>query len=226
MVYPILQGIAYGVVMAFMIGPVFFTLLRTSIDRGIRSGVMLAAGISISEAFIIAVCYAGIAILDNNLNFQSVMGVLGGLLMMSFGIAIVLKSRRPEALIHKPESSTRETRNHYIRCVAEGFLLNVLNPFVYIFWIGIVGATVIKTNYDISQTAVLFGFTVLTVFLTDVGKVYISHHISQYLTGRTLSLIDRFVGLALMSFGLYLFYFGVFGETVYQTVTRWGTLLV
>jgi threonine/homoserine/homoserine lactone efflux protein len=41
----ILKGIVSGIVLALLIGPVFFTILQTSIEKGFWSGVFVAIGV-------------------------------------------------------------------------------------------------------------------------------------------------------------------------------------
>ena len=47
-------------VLAFLIGPVFFTIIQTSIERGFGSGTLVAVGVSLSDAFYITLTYLGI----------------------------------------------------------------------------------------------------------------------------------------------------------------------
>ena len=56
----ILNGIVSGVALALLIGPVFFTIIQTSIERGFWSGFFVATGVSLSDAFYIAICYLGV----------------------------------------------------------------------------------------------------------------------------------------------------------------------
>ena len=56
----VLNGIVSGIVLAFLIGPVFFTIIQTSIERGFWSGVFVAIGVSLSDAFYILVSYFGL----------------------------------------------------------------------------------------------------------------------------------------------------------------------
>jgi hypothetical protein len=41
MLEAVISGITFGLALAFMLGPVFFTLLQTSIQEGFRAGVFL-----------------------------------------------------------------------------------------------------------------------------------------------------------------------------------------
>ena len=56
----VLNGIISGIVLAFLIGPVFFTIIQTSIERGFWSGVFVAIGVSFSDALYILVSYLGL----------------------------------------------------------------------------------------------------------------------------------------------------------------------
>ena len=46
---PFLQGILVGLTFAVLLGPAFFSLIQTSIQRGFRSGLFLALGISFTS---------------------------------------------------------------------------------------------------------------------------------------------------------------------------------
>ncbi|MEJ0033034.1 MAG: LysE family transporter [Bacteroidota bacterium] len=54
-----IKGIQFGIVLAFLAGPVFFTIVQTSAERGFSKGVLVALGVSISDAFYVVVCYLG-----------------------------------------------------------------------------------------------------------------------------------------------------------------------
>ncbi|MBI3218462.1 MAG: LysE family transporter [Bacteroidetes bacterium] len=45
----VFNGIKFGVVLAFLIGPVFFTIIQTSIERGFWKGALVALGVSVSD---------------------------------------------------------------------------------------------------------------------------------------------------------------------------------
>ena len=62
----ILNGIVSGVVLAFLIGPVFFAIIQTSIERGFWSGVFVAMGVSLSDILYITVSYLGLHSIHRN----------------------------------------------------------------------------------------------------------------------------------------------------------------
>jgi threonine/homoserine/homoserine lactone efflux protein len=44
MIEAIISGIGFGLVLTFITGPVFFALIKTSIEKGFHAGVALALG--------------------------------------------------------------------------------------------------------------------------------------------------------------------------------------
>ena len=202
-----LKGIGYGLMLAMLIGPVFFALIRTSIDKGFVSGAYLALGIALSDAFAVTSVYFGIAQFVDNPIFQKTLGLVGGLMMLGFGSVPFLKpvSQKP----YLPERAVKRTQG--VRYVLEGIFLNILNPFVYLFWLTIVSSITMGNRYSSEQLFVFFFAIILTVLCTDLSKVYVANRITNYLTVQVISVIDRVAGIALILFGIRLLYFGVYG---------------
>lgn len=207
MMMVLLQGIGYGLVLAMLIGPVFFALIRTSIAKGFASGAYLALGIAVSDSFAASVVYLSISQFQENTVFKNYLGLVGGLLMIAFGLSYFLMpvSKRK----FSPQRGIRPTQG--IRHIIEGIFLNLLNPFVYIFWLGIVSYTTVSQGYDFRETLIFFAGTICTVFLTDLLKAFIADKITNYLTAHIISLIGRVAGIALIGFGLRLLYFAAYG---------------
>ena len=66
----ILNGIISGIVLAFLIGPVFFLILSTSINKGFRQASFLATGVMLSDAMYIVIAYFGSTLLVGNKEFD------------------------------------------------------------------------------------------------------------------------------------------------------------
>jgi threonine/homoserine/homoserine lactone efflux protein len=216
MLLTFLKGIGYGLVLAMLIGPVFFALIRTSIDKGFRSGAYLAAGIALSDSLVLFLMYFGVSQFASHPTFQTGLGLVGGGMMIAFGLMPFIKSRLQKRFTNAEIAETEHIINTPpgIRFVLEGLLLNMLNPFVYIFWIGTVGtlSVIIHQDYTDYDAFIFFLGTILTVFATDLSKVYVANQITNYLTAQVLSRIDKFAGIGLGAFGVRLLYFAVYGK--------------
>lgn len=209
MLNALLNGIMYGLILAMLIGPVFFALIRTSIDKGFRSGAYLAIGIALSDALAATVVYFGVSRFtgDDSALFEMYLGWVGGTLMIAFGVAPFVKGAAEKKYL----PNTSINRAEGLRYIFEGLLLNLLNPFVYIFWLGVVGYVTVSTDYTPKGHFLFFTGAIATVFLTDLSKVYVANRITDYLNARIIGLIDKIAGLGLMAFGVRLIVYAIYG---------------
>ena len=185
-----------------MIGPVFFTLIQTSIERGYKSGFRMAIGIAMSDAFYIFICYLGISQLLNSETFKIGLGVVGGIIMFVFGLMNLLKPAK-----YEQQKSLDSNASSGFKEVMKGFLVNGINPFVLIFWIGIVSMATVDYAYSKEVAILFFGTIVVTIFITDNIKAYLAHKLSDVITPRIIKIVNMIAGIALIGFALRLFYY-------------------
>lgn len=200
----ILNGVLSGIVLAFLIGPVFFTILQTSIERGFGSGALVAVGVSLSDAFYISLTYMGIYQLFDRGSFREYLAYFGGIVLLLFGIYyLFIKSRR--LIQYDPE---RVRMNNPWKLVGKGFIINGLSPMVLIFWLGTVGLATTKLGYSTPQKAIpFFASIVSTVLVTDVVKAKLADKLRRLLTPTFIRRLNLVLGLVLLLFGLRLIYF-------------------
>lgn len=194
----LLNGIISGVVLAFLIGPVFFTLLQTSIERGFRCGLFVAIGISLSDAFYISVCYLGVSQLFDQGNFREYLGYFGGGVLLTMGLYYLLvKSRK----LAKYDPAKLQERSPW-QLIVKGFIVNGLTPTVLIFWLGAVGVATTRFGYVTATDAIpYFSAIVCTVFLTDVLKAKLAAQLRNLMTPGFIRAMNLVLGLVLVIFG-------------------------
>lgn len=204
--HALLKGILFGLLLAVLIGPVFFALLQTSIHKGFRSGLLLAIGISLSDTMYVVICYVGFLQLFEDAQFQESLAMAGGMLMLMFGFSALLKpvSSNPSLLLKSPQAGT-------YRYIIKGFALNAINPFVVLFWVGVMSMVSVQEKFEDTQVFLFFVGTIITVFLTDIAKAYVAHRLSKYLTHTILTWMNRGVGIALLGFGVRLIFYAFKG---------------
>ena len=84
----------------------------------------------------------------------------------------------------------------------QGFLLNIINPAVLLFWLGIVSVISVKEHYTQTHELMFFGSLLTTVFFTDLLKSYIANRIKDLLKPNVMLWINRIIGIALVGFGI------------------------
>ena len=125
----VLKGFLSGLVLAILVGPVFFALLQTSIERGFLSGVFVAIGIAVSDSLYIALSYLGLAGLFNSEKFQVYLSYIGGSIILCFGAYyLFIKSRK---MISFNAEHVKEKSPY--RLMAKGFIINGLIPWCFYF---------------------------------------------------------------------------------------------
>jgi len=198
----LIKGILLGITVAFLIGPVFFTIIQTSIYRGFRSGIFLSLGVLLSDLSLIVLSYIGVLGLLGKESNQLLIGIIGGILLIIFGMI---------TLTRKPSLKEKDTKGLFninspgpLTYILKGYFMNIMNPFLLIFWISVM--SVFSANKDIEKINILIFFigTLSTTFATDVIKCYIAKKIKKFITEVTLLWINRCVGIILIGFGLIL----------------------
>lgn len=200
MVRHLLEGIQVGLLLALLVGPLLLVLVQAGVERGFRAGLAAAAGIWVSDLLCILAVTFGLARLERIVEgpgFELGLGVGGAVLLTAFGLASLLA---PAPSLSAKQQQLASTAS-YGRLFAKGFLVNTVNPFTIIFWISITGTMVVKRNLPEAATQVFYLGIMLTILLTDTGKVLLAKRIRRYLQARHIRGIRRVAGLALLVFG-------------------------
>jgi threonine/homoserine/homoserine lactone efflux protein len=201
----ILNGIKLGIVLALLVGPVFFTIIQTSVERGFDKGVLVAIGVSISDLFYVLICYLGLIRLVERESFHQPMAYVGGSILLLFGIYyLALKNRKMRA----PDATHIEERSG-ARYFLKGFVINAISPMVPLFWIGTLSIVTIDFGYNkTSEISVFYATVLITVLGTDIIKAWLAGRLRGLITLQRMKVINVVVGIALIIFGVRLFMLG------------------
>jgi len=198
--HPFLQGIILGLTVSALLGPALFTLLQTSIHRGVKSGIFLAFGIFLSDISVVYLALLGALQLISQKDNYMIAGIIGGLILIGFGIytflhKIYLDENNKGIEVRVPGPLTY---------ILKGYFLNIMNPFVWFFWISAMVGVSSSFVEDKHGIVIFFIGTILTVFGSDILKVIIADKIKKHLNTKILIRVNHFVGLLLIVFGIFL----------------------
>lgn len=199
---PLYNGIILGFTLAifFGFGPALFALIQTSIHRGFWAAVLLALGVFLSDVALVALSFFGaiklISTPENHLAF----GIISGVILIIFGI--VTFSRKVK--ITGGGQVNDDDSPGVLTLILKGFFLNIANPFVWIFWMGVVVGFTANYNRDIRELLIFFSAALLTVLFMDILKSFLSYKIKKYLTASRIEWVNRLAGIGLFGFGMYL----------------------
>ena len=200
----ILQGILLGFTLSFMIGPLLFAIVEAGLERGFRAGLSVAVGIWLSDVLYVLAVWRGLSEMTTLTalpNFKFWAGLLGGCLLMLFGLGSFLKkTTTPDAALFSSKNDARSWAGYALR----GFLINTINPFTVFFWIGIAGGVVAPSNWGDGDMARFFGAMLLTLALADTLKAYAAKRVRAWLTPQHIGWAKQCIGALLVVFGVVL----------------------
>ena len=195
----ILNGVKLGIVLALLIGPVFFAIIQTSVERGFAKGVLVSLGVSLSDLFYVVICCLGLIRLVENEDVREQMAYVGGGILLVFGLyylAIKTRSKKEPAVSH-----IEERKN--VRYFLKGFVINAFSPMVPLFWIGTLSIVTIDFGYSKnSEIFVFYAAVLITVLITDIAKAYLADKLRKIITPGRMAVMNGIVGVALIIFGI------------------------
>ncbi|MBU1536951.1 LysE family transporter, partial [Myxococcota bacterium] len=93
---PLLTGFATGLALIILVGPVFFLLLRVTLERGRVAGVCVAMGIFISDLAAVLLIYYGFSALFTSADFQRWSALVGAVLISALGVSYIIRPGLPK----------------------------------------------------------------------------------------------------------------------------------
>jgi threonine/homoserine/homoserine lactone efflux protein len=195
------EGVKIGLIVCFMLGPMFFALLQASIEHGFRAGATLGLGLWTSDLIYIVVAYWGLAYVERlvaDVHLTAIVGLIGGVLLIIFGaVALWVKPNLQRAL-----QQDRQGVTAYWSYWIKGFLLNIFNPFTFFFWLGIMSTVLTQEQLDSGKAPYLFGGIIGTIMTTDLLKVLLAKKIRRVMRPVHILWLRRVSGIALIIFGV------------------------
>ncbi len=215
MIQILLQGLLLGLIISITIGPAFFAVIQTGISNGFKSGALLAMGVALSDVILILLCFLGtIAVLesaDNSHLHNLYLGIGGGAILIAFG-AISFTKKPDEFKRRSPKYIKKLNKPKPHGLIIKGFLLNIANPFLVLFWVAAISRLLAWVNtHDpegnlFNYALIHFTGAIMVIFGMDLLKSFVGNSIKQYLTIRVLFWINRIAGIAFASFGISLIF--------------------
>jgi threonine/homoserine/homoserine lactone efflux protein len=201
------EGILLGLTLSLFLGwgPALFALIQTSIHRGFLGGVLLAFGIFLSDLFLIGLGLIGAVQVFYKPNNQLLFGIIGSIILIAFGIVTYRRKVKVNINIDN-ENSKKDDNPGPLTYVLKGFFLNSTNPFVWIFWMGIVVGFTANYQGTLIGLFSFFATALLTVFGIDILKAFSAYKIKRFIKTEYIDWINKITGIGLIIFGIYLIF--------------------
>lgn len=193
-----------GFFMAFMIGPVFFMLIQTSIIKGARAAIAFDLGVILGDLAFILIAYYGSRSLLEKIKDDPRLFFIGGLVLIIYGLITYLEKENKKEALASVDIVNVPIQNNYLKLFIKGFFLNFINVGVLAFWLGIV--LLIGPTLKMNQTAIFwyFGTILVGYFMTDLGKIFLAKQLKSKMTAPVILRVKKIMGILLIVSGVIL----------------------
>jgi threonine/homoserine/homoserine lactone efflux protein len=195
----IVSGLTLGLVLAISVGPVIFTIIKQSLVNGKEGGFCFVAGVWLSDIVLVIVSNAFSEVVRSLMVYEKPLGLVGSIFLILLGIFYVFFKRIK--LQGTPEEPTvRFRKRDMAKIISSGFLINTLNPNVFIFWLAT--ATNFAIKYSFHERIIIFTVCLALNIAADTLKVLMAGRLRTRLTLHNISLINKISGTLLIGFGI------------------------
>jgi threonine/homoserine/homoserine lactone efflux protein len=202
MIHEYVNAVLLGFGLAFMVGPVFFTLIETSITKGLRAAITFDIGVALADIMFISISYYGSITILNKIQNDPRIFMIGGLMLVSYGLYTIFH-KKIDKIVTDEDLVVVET-NNYLGLFAKGFFLNSINFGVLAFWLAIVIAVSSNFQMDSGKVFNYFAIVVVTFLITDLMKILAAKQLKKKLTPVVLRKIRYVLGVFFIVFGIVL----------------------
>lgn len=202
-----LIGIICGVLLSlfFSLGPAFFSLIQNSIHHGFRKAVSFAAGVSLSDVIIVLLMLTVLSNLDLNALLHNIyVSIIGGVATGIFGVLTYRSKVKSTANADSRLKFSTEHVTHRWELMLKGFLLNILNPLIWLYWVSIITFLSAEMSLSVRERYFFFIGMLLAVFGTDVLKCRLAAMLQHWFTARIMNMFNKITGIILIAFSFYL----------------------
>ena len=222
-----LMGLTLATIFGF--GPAFFLLIQTSISKGFKTALLFDSGVLLSDIIVvILMMMTSIQLTLDGSGNMVVAGITAGLIIIGFGIftyyskpeKIVARSEKKSAQLEEVEKKFEKLDQHLDKIdekfdikregprwyvyLSKGFVMNIFNPFIWVFWMTTVATVSGSEVYDGNEylVALFFMGTFATVFAIDILKIVGAYSLKRFFTEQRMKILNQGTGIVLALCGL------------------------
>jgi threonine/homoserine/homoserine lactone efflux protein len=185
---------------ALMPGPVLALTISGVAQRGFRAAPLIIAGHALLEmALVIALVFGLSRFIDSDF-IASIIGIVGGLVLIGIGAMAVIKGRKSVNPLSSPP--TYATRDHML--VVSGVVTSISNPYWFLWW-ATIGITYLLWSLKLGAAGVVtffaghtlgdFSWYALVALVLTKGMRFISNSVYRWML--------IVCGVALVGLGIY-----------------------
>jgi len=192
----IVQGLLLGLFLAISVGPTLFAVIKYSLTSSYKAGMAFVLGVSFSDISYVVIANIAAVWLVYLEEYKKMISYGGAAALCIVGLVGLLNNKKSQSPAKEP---TVITGGHYFKIWLSGFLINTLNPGVFITWLGAVTAIADKT---VLYRIIFFACCLGLVLSIDFLKVFLADRIRRQLNAHRVVILQKISSLCILGIGL------------------------
>lgn len=196
----LIKGLLLGFWLAISVGPIVFTVIKQSLNNGLKGGMAFILGIFATDVFLVVCCNMFTQFFTALANYKKPLGIVGSILLIMVG-TYYLFFKKIKTAPQGAQQLIQFDAGDYTKTFFAGTVMNLLNPGIIVFWFTTATAFV---SHTIRERIIIFSTALLIALGADVTKVILADKLRKKLTPKNIHRINRINGAILLGFGIVL----------------------
>jgi len=210
-------AIPLGILLAFLVGPVFFVVLETAAIKGFRAAIAVDLGVIFADVAFILIAYFSTNKILTKIQDDPALFIFGGVILCSYGVISFIQEKKNYNKLR--DTSVEVINKHnYLMLFIKGFLLNFINIGVLGFWVSILIVVGPQLNMETNRIAYFFAIVLATYLFIDILKMLLAKRLKRKLTPKRTYILKRIISITMGVFGIFLILKGIVPDTVEQRI--------
>jgi len=196
MIEAVISGIGFGLVLTFLTGPVFFALIKTSIEKGFHAGAALALGVVSSDMVFVGAILFGSQYFDISKADKIHAGEIGSAVLFAIGVYYLFKKAKINY------DNVVPTKLHRAGYFLKGFVMCIFNPTILFHWTVVIGAASTVYHQGVPNRSLKIGIMFLTILIVqlslDTTKAFYANKLRDKISVKFMHRLNEVAGIALI----------------------------
>lgn len=207
----VIWAVVIGLFLSLIVnmGPAFITLVQTSLHRGFKTAAWFISGVILNDAMIISLyILTSVQVVMRSELEVTLFSIGAGIILILFGIFTFRRKveEDKESLIEKRTNEIIEKKDDkpsWLLMLGKGFVINLLNPFVWIFWFSAVAVVAGSMGGNKVNTIVFFALILGTTLMCELLKAWGAAKLKVFFNPKRTTIMNRCAGILLVVCGIY-----------------------
>lgn len=191
-------GLFTGLIIAIPMGPAGFESVRWTLTKGLKQGILVAAGSLIADAGdLILINFGLLSLIETNKLLEALFWIVSGLIIVYIGLKALRGAKK------RHEEDSEKERKDKSSPVFAGFIVNFSNPMTHFFWLTL-SSTVIR-RWSSSGSLVYYtfiSFMLLGMFTSLAAINYLASKGKKISAPKHSAKADRILAYIIGAFGI------------------------